>query len=547
MTKFFCRNFSLLAILSVLSFTLSAASASATELLDLELGKRLEQAKPVLMEIEDPHGVNLKQSCEDCHKSADDNSLKFGDNTIKLCEDECHPDSNRHPVGVSPPLQSEEEIEKVWLPLGKGEFEGKVMCTTCHDVHPDDKIFRNNLLRGKIENIVDRREKICSACHGDKLILKSPHSDKGACRFCHITEPREGVPLEQILSASVQASCNFCHGAVLGGHYLGVNPFSDPAISGSIDEYNIPRIKGRFTCISCHNPHSDKPEQHLLRDDYLVLASKSVKINPHWKDVMCVACHDAEPEKGAPHLKMGGDVNATCKRCHNSEFARKELHPVGMSPSSKISVPDYMPLTDGKLTCETCHISSIQQEARKKNSKVAEENPTFLRKGLGPSRNAFCFRCHQMDDYARLNPHKQVDHRGRIREQICLFCHASRPDAKVLGLDHVEFVAENLSEYCVGCHQGLLDTGHPWNIQHVGKKPPEKILDAIETSVKRIGVYFPLYKGEVFCGTCHNPHDKGVLKIDAVKAGLGLENHKLRVTRPGMEICPGCHADKGSW
>ena len=294
-----------------------------------------------------------------------------------------------------------------------------------------------------------------------------------------------------------------------------------------------------LACLDCHVPHGEEAGRFLLSVHYFRSLARSRSINPHWQDLLCVCCHQQQlPTKGDAALAGTGDINEICNRCHHSEFARAEIHPVGITPSKNIRIPSDMPLTDGKLTCETCHQSSLQQSALGAAS-VGNENPDFLRYNQ-LSRPEFCVLCHIKELYRRLNPHKQRDEQGRIREQSCLFCHAVRPDVLVFGMESVSFVVENPNEYCVGCHPGF-DQKHPSGGDHL-VKPSEKILAALRTSVARIGVELPLFKGKIVCATCHNPHEEGVLVIPAAASGAQRQN-KLRLM-PGREQCRGCHWDK---
>ena len=523
-----------------LSFALMLVSGSrlaAGTLSDLDLANRLEQSAPAPEFIENPHGF----ACEECHAAAglsqDPPVYTVSENTIDFCRD-CHTPSHLHPVGV-PAESAVDDVSKVWLPLGQGKLSGKVVCLTCHYVHADK--YRRYVLRGDSESDRDRQSFLCKCCHSDELFSRSPHDPEGkACSFCHTTIPEKGQPLSKILNSNVQAGCDFCHGALNKGHFLSVNPFADQDVTWRFDKVGIPMLNGRFTCISCHDPHAyESRKRKMLRDSYLALASRSNHVNPHWKEVMCISCHEKEPAKGEPNLRFKGDINRLCDRCHNGLFARRDMHPVGVTPSEKVKVPDYMPLQDGKITCSTCHNSSLQGGGERRGS-ARETNPKFLRHGF-KVRNEFCFRCHVVGAYGKMNPHKQLDPSGKINEQVCLFCHTSQPNVKVMGIEHVGFNTESLDEYCTSCHgKPEYFEYHP-NGPHL-VEPTGKILDAIMTAPRRIGVELPLYHSRITCATCHNPHEKGVIRIDAAAKGADFP-FRLRLGDSFL-ICRGCHADK---
>jgi predicted CXXCH cytochrome family protein len=66
--------------------------------------------------------------------------------------------------------------------------------------------------------------------------------------------------------------------------------------------------------------------------------------------------------------------------------------------------------------------------------------------------------------------------------------------------------------------------------------------EALHTQFTSRGVYLPLYNDVIFCGTCHNPHQKGVIQREEAIAGAG-ERYFLRLNG-GKELCLVCHHDK---
>ncbi len=510
---------------------------TAGTLSGLDLANRMEQVSHVSEFIENPHEF----TCDECHAASGLKKASLVYNirkdTIGFCR-ECHIPSHLHPVGV-PAASAADEISRIWLPLGRGEYSGQIICLTCHYTHAEK--YRRYLLRGDEEIGKDRQEYLCKSCHSDRIFARSPHDPQSkACSFCHTTIPEKGQSLGKILNPNVQASCDFCHGALDNAHFLSVNPFADPDVTWRFDKVGIPLLNGRFTCISCHDPHAyENRKKKMLRESYLVLASRSNHVDPHWKEVMCISCHEGEPGEGEPRLRFGGDINRLCDRCHDGVFARRDIHPVGVEPTDKVDIPDYMPLLKGKVTCSTCHNSSLQ-EGGERESSAREDNPKFLRKGFG-ARNEFCFRCHIQSEYEQMNAHKQLNESGEIREQSCLFCHTSQPNVLVIGIEQVGFDTESLDEYCTSCHGGPeYFENHPRGAHLV--EPSEIILAAIETAPVRIGAELPLYNSKITCATCHNPHEKGVIRIEAAAKGADYP-FRLRLGDSFL-ICRGCHTDK---
>lgn len=512
-------------------------SAYASTTGDLDLTGRIEQYTKKVDRIENPH----EMACKDCHVQLGKGRFiqyLVDDDTISLCL-ECHTPTHLHPVGV-PASADTEALLQIWLPLGVGSLANQVVCLSCHYMHADQ--YRPYLLRGDTERKKTRQDNLCSACHTGTLIARSPHDEKSeSCNFCHTSKPEEGQKLSEILNANVQASCDFCHGALDNGHYLAVNPFGDPDKTFDLEALGIPLIQGRFTCVSCHDPHdSANRKKKMLRPIYLALVVTSDRINPHWKNVMCISCHFGEPVAGSPMLLSGTDRSAVCDRCHNGRFARRDIHPVGVEPSENVVIPDGMPMVDGKITCVTCHDSSLQEGGEGRFS-VRSDNPDFLRGGY-TVRNEFCFRCHRLEVYGQMNAHSQLDPWGSINDQSCLFCHTSLPNQQVLGIENAGFTDESIDEYCTCCHDGY-GTGHPVGGDHL-VIPSSEMLDVIEDAVDRIGVNLPLYNEMITCATCHNPHEAGVIEHEI--GAQGSANHKrLRLGGTNsMMICRGCHADR---
>jgi len=527
------------AVLFCLTLFLMNASPAAGRGGSDARGLNLQLHKGVLLpsveidpSIDDPHDGE----CETCHAGEGETSggkpLKTGDDSIGLCLD-CHPGSNLHPVNI--PVPKEVDPAAFGIPLGKGALEGKITCLTCHYVHGDS--YERALLRARDDSDGRRMDTLCSVCHSDRLKEKSPHSAAGdTCRLCHMNPPREGEGLRS-LGPDVQATCNFCHNALDNRHYLAVNPFSDEYILSEMMEADIPLLNGQFTCVSCHNPHAVESRKKLLREDYLFLAGISKKINPHWRDVMCIACHEGEPRRGAALLKEGGDLIRLCYRCHAFKYSRNDIHPVNMVPSRFVTIPPEMPLKGGRVTCETCHDSSLQEGGDRIHS-LGRSNPKFLRGGF-TTRREFCFRCHGQEDIRYLNAHDQLDAEGRKKSITCIFCHSAVPDEAAGGY-LMQFDEETVNDLCLLCHPVFYQGDHPLAPHFV--TPSQEIMEAIDTSEERLGVTFPLFDDKVVCITCHNPHQEGVIEDRAAAEGAGTAK-RLRVAE-GRSMCRGCHLSK---
>ncbi len=263
-------------------------------------------------------------------------------------------------------------------------------------------------------------------------------------------------------------------------------------------------------------------------------------VNPHWTGKNCIECHVEDlPQWKDAKLKYDGDSVMLCNRCHGTEFARADIHPVGVSLTKemkKISPKDW-PLKDGQLTCLTCHDARIQMTD---DFAVRTENPKFMRGAPFESLAEFCFTCHQQAEYKKTDPHKQLDAGGRIIESRCLFCHLSFPDSsQVKDITEVSFKSE-LKFYCVNCHPQE-KTEHPARADHMVKLPGA-MKKSLSSQITALQVDIPLDGDRIFCGTCHNPHERGVIKRKEAQHGSG-EKFFLRLSA-GSELCVSCHDDK---
>ena len=264
-------------------------------------------------------------------------------------------------------------------------------------------------------------------------------------------------------------------------------------------------------------------------------------IDPHFTGRDCDVCHTTVPEPGqtAVNLKFGGDDVALCNSCHEKDTVPSDLHPVGVTAArtAAITVPEGLPLYDGAVTCRTCHDVYLQcRESPRKHF----ENIDFLRGGPYPKTSDLCFRCHSKEAYAKVNPHRQTDEAGRIIETQCLYCHQTLPDPDdASGIDDVDFKTDTAT-FCAACH-GKQKALHPAGAEHAVELPSD-MQDARTAAEKRFGADLPLFNGRVFCGTCHNPHDRNIIKRKAAAAGSDAES-RLRLEK-SYDLCVACHRDK---
>jgi predicted CXXCH cytochrome family protein len=265
--------------------------------------------------------------------------------------------------------------------------------------------------------------------------------------------------------------------------------------------------------------------------------SKQV-INPHWTGKYCEECHvDKKPQQHNAPLKFGGDPIQLCNRCHTKAFVTIEIHPVNVPVADEMKhrIPTTWPLYNGKLSCLTCH-DAIPQTYN--DFPVKWTNPRFLRGAPYQNKVDFCLTCHPKSKFEKENPHKkQLDAQGNIIKQSCLTCHEEAPDPDKN--NNINTVALRGDSICLGCHP-------EHSAGHRPLKGPialsSDMLASIKKADKERSLKIPFINNHMQCGTCHNPHEKGVLRQNDAAYGAG-EKYFLRANGE-YDLCIICHADK---
>jgi len=96
------------------------------------------------------------------------------------------------------------------------------------------------------------------------------------------------------------------------------------------------------------------------------LTAAAALVNPHVMPEPCLSCHTkvpdrAETEAGRYFLIKPG-IDDTCKTCHEccrvGMLHREMNHPSDSAEwdRSRFQKPKSLPLHDGKITCNTCHL-----------------------------------------------------------------------------------------------------------------------------------------------------------------------------------------------
>jgi predicted CXXCH cytochrome family protein len=398
----------------------------------------------------------------------------------------CHqPEQTTHPLLV--PVGSGPEGARASLHLPGGSspaFAGKVVCVSCHSIHAADG--RAALLRGFPASAEVRRftswNDFCSECHGTNLRRRSPHEGgEGSCAFCHASKPRPERKAE-VFTADGEL-CLVCHADLPRNHSARMSPG-----------------KSWKRCLDCHDAHATKgASPGLLTKAYVAAAIESVTVSPHFHGGLCLVCHENVDD----YALRAADVNTLCDRCHGSGQIPANIHPLRKVPAH-ITVPKGWPLTDGALTCLTCHDQGHDDQKRRYK---------MLHGGPYASARDVCRNCHSSIDLM-----KSTVHQDSGQDKGCEFCHKTRPVPGRDTIKTVTFIADP-DLLCIRCHDEAADDISEHH-QLVARR---------ELADERTAGMIPLYKGRVICGSCHNPHQE-----DA-------RGHRLRDWLVGVELCAGCH------
>ncbi|XOB63932.1 cytochrome c3 family protein [Deferribacteres bacterium DY0037] len=492
------------------------------------------------MNLSPKDGDQISQSCLSCHKDKGIAKEKVINNNL-----------HNHPIGKS---IKDDMKKKANLPfIGKiteffTEFrrgrssEKLVTCATCHDVHSKDK----NFLRIEAET-----GELCLTCHNEKeMVEKTLHGkqklDK-SCLSCHKVHNSE---TKRLLVKPDNDGCLDCHKKggsaekmIPGDHSHPVNMVVDR----KLDEHFKVTENGMFTCVSCHDPHSEskvaKIDKDFLRGGFEDF------------DTFCIACHEGQKEvAGSDHdmrkkdseelcsqchavhnAKSGKSImtleydysteDDSCKVCHNDKGSADKKVVMEGHKLGKINAHEkygkFLAEEDGEyfLYCSGCH--TVHNNGPVKGEEGTIQN-SFLNKKLSENGN-FCAGCHEdkksfgqsKHNVEKFERNNKMTAAKKAEGDTCGACHIVHNSGDYL-FDK-EF-GNDFEKMCQSCHsrsgiaeETKIETSHKMNVKF------EKDMDVF------------LQNGNVVCATCHEPHalDKGMLR------DMGEKN-----------ICSACHEEQ---
>ncbi len=176
------------------------------------------------------------------------------------------------------------------------------------------------------------------------------------------------------------------------------------------------------------------------------------------------------------------------------------------------------------------------------SSMSAEEPAPKFRSDVAPYARSLALK-------TVVNPHEQVNDEGEVLWGVCLVCHKGVPDLSMDRQGDIELrVGGEYKELCYKCHT---IKNHPATKDTIGGAmsfiyatdhlvEPTKIISLnMRLALKEVNTILPLdpETGKVTCVTCHNSHEKGVLKG---RNDWGADSVR-RLRSEGLEICQYCH------
>ncbi len=148
-----------------------------------------------------------------------------------------------------------------------------------------------------------------------------------------------------------------------------------------------------------------------------------------------------------------------------------------------------------------------------------------------------------------INPHNQINDEGEMLWSRCLICHNNIPDIeKEKSIKDVKLrFGKNYNKVCYSCHKvkrhpAAVGIGPAMSGMIAAKHlvvPSKDVYLNMRLEKKEIPVILPFEPetGKIFCGTCHNPHERGVLHG---KANWGADQETL-LRSEGLDVCQLCH------
>jgi len=408
-----------------------------------------------------PSGNIVCSTCHNQHNPYSAGYLRIPNTNDDLCK-QCHSarvkglyasnpnNKGSHPVDITYDVNNPSLNSSPSLPL----VNGKVSCSTCHDVHYSAS---ND---GNLKRIADENT-LCQNCHVSNVSTTMNHQGM-SCTTCHyahstgsnnimlvrdvIATPNSGpkaVAFTSNLTASDFATgsgqfsgvCEACH--TLTDHYSNTsggtsdarhNPSPQPCISCHTHKNGF---YPQTNCLDCHNTITDKPgvgpvggRRQIVDNsgDGLGTGGDFKRLSHHVSGSVpnttdCIKCHYMgdhmkgtvellDPDAGYNTIITYNPADHTsldnfCKNCHDANGAGGDMTPF----SDNVTVPFVDPSMwnnsghkNKPLGCVDCHDNGHGSNKHKMlapYNKIADVSPDPL-----DDEEEFCLNCHKASGLA---------------------------------------------------------------------------------------------------------------------------------------------------
>ena len=321
----------------------------------------------------------------------------------QLCE-RCHgPEANFHPLGVTPDPQRRGTQPPKRLPLGKSEaVRDQVVCISCHFLHAADA--DHALLRGFPGPPIpacSRTGRTCAAsatAPGWRSARRTPGTSAPAP-----SATRPG-PSPASRRRSPRPAANSASSATASSPRT-TTPASTPTRSGGL--HGMPR--------PAPGQGSPRPsEGRLFRPD-----PRRGHAQPP---------PQAHPLLRLPRRREAGPPARRRRGRPLPALPRLREDPGDEPPDDKVPagyvIPQGWPLSDGAMTCLTCHVAGHAPGSIAGRPDEPAGAPYLLRGADAGQRTTVCFRCHAKSQWAGRNPHQEIAR----KKTGCTLCHAADPE-----------------------------------------------------------------------------------------------------------------------
>ena len=229
---------------------------------------------------------------------------------------------------------------------------------------------------------------LSSLVFGSGLEAAEPRHGAMACQKCHLVRDEITHKNAALLVRSQKRQCGACHqGAVEVGHPVGFAPERPLPEAFPLD------LRGRMTCSTCHDLHSEAPARLRVAKAgrELCLSCHPASFFGAMADAGLSLFASAHLESGARRDLLIDPYSYRCADCHEGHvsvrtstttapvgihpiFGGLANHPIGSVYAVAAAVKrDYRPLAtlpkevllpDGKMSCLSCHLGYSREHGK---------------------------------------------------------------------------------------------------------------------------------------------------------------------------------------